>query len=283
MKSGQSSRWIVAGLLFTLAIAAIAAPQTFGARQLEIPEPQGFVALSAASPRFMEMAQAYLPPGNRLVEVYATPADRSVFAAGGGKDMQRYLQLQTLRKAEGKPISSADFKEESQEMESGLKQAFANIDSQAGELLNKGNAAFKEKEGVDPQIGASDFGYLGSYRSEPWGMFFSISTKIAAGAEAHKMICSGALALINHQIVYLYAYSNFDQASDRIWAENAVSAWADAVHVANPDDPALEAQAERLGGFSWKGVGRGALIGGIVGGFVGLVMTLVRKKKRQQM
>jgi hypothetical protein len=272
-------QWTLAGLLLALAVGAMATPQKFGSRQLEIPDPQGFVPLSAASPRFMEMAQAYIPPTNRLVEVYATPADRAVFAAGSGKDLARYLQLQTLRKVEGQPISSADFAEASQEMEAGLKEAFKSVDAQASELLGKGNAAAKEKIGVDPQIGASDFGYLGAYRREPWGMFFSLSTKVAVGAETHKMICAGALTLINHQLIYLYAYSTFDQPTDRTWAETAVSTWADAVHAANPDDAALEAQSQSLG-FNWKGVGRSAFIGAIIGGLIGIVVTFVRKKQR---
>jgi hypothetical protein len=272
-------QWTVAGLFLALTIGAVATPQKFGTRQLEIPDPQGFVPLSGASPRFMEMAAAYLPPTNRLLEVYATPADRDVFAAGSGKDLLRYFQLQTLRKVEGEPISSADFAEASAEMESGLKQTFANIDTQASDLLSKGNASVKEKAGVDPQIAASDFGYLGVYRREPWAMFFSISTKVAAGADSHKLICAGALTLINHQLIYLYAYANFDQPADRSWAESAVSSWADAVHAANPDDAAMEATASPLG-FNWRGVGRAGLIGGIIGGLVGLVMTLVRKKKQ---
>jgi hypothetical protein len=273
MKSKQSSRWIVASFLLTLALATVAAPQKFGTRQLEIPEPRGFVPLSTASPRFMELAQGYLPAGNHLLEVYATPADRDVLAGGGGKDLERYLQLQTLRKVEGQPISTGDFAEASKEMESELAKAFANIGDQASQLMQQGNAASKAKSGVDPQIAASDIGYLGAYRHEPWGMFFSISTKVSAGAAGpQKMICSGALVLIDHQLAYLYAYANFNSAADRTWAQAAVSDWADAIHAANPDDPALEATAEPLrSGFNWHRIIAMGLLGGCVGAVVGVI------------
>src|SRR5690242_197046 len=46
MKSIQSAKCLVVGLLLTLACAALGAPQKFGTRTLEIPDPQGFVALS---------------------------------------------------------------------------------------------------------------------------------------------------------------------------------------------------------------------------------------------
>jgi hypothetical protein len=278
MRSKQPSRWIVATFLLTLALATVAAPQKFGTRQLEIPEPRGFVPLSTASPRFMELAQGYLPAGNHLLEVYATPADRDALASGEGKELKRYLQLQTMRKVEGQAISAGDFGEASKEMESELAKAFANIGDQASQLMQQGNAASKAKSGVDPQLAASDIGYLGAYRHEPWGMFFSISTKVSSGAaEPTKMICSGALVLIDHQLAYLYAYANFNSAADRTWAQAAVSDWADAIHVANPDDPALEASAQSLRpGFSWSRVAFGAGIGA----FVGLMLKLFRKKQR---
>jgi hypothetical protein len=268
---------MIAAMLLTLAVATAAAPQKFGTRQLEIPEPRGFVALADASPMFRDMAQAYLPPDNRLIEIYTTPEDHAVFAGGDAKDLERYLQLQTMRKADGQPISAADFSATAKELESGLQEAFASLDNQASQLTQQGNATFKEKNGVDPHIAAKDFGYLGAFRREPWGMFFAISTKVSIGTDTpKKMICAGALALIDHQLTYLYAYSAYNSAADRVWAQTAVSDWADAIHAANPDDPALEASAQPFfSHFDWSRVGIGAGIGALVG----LVVSLMRRKR----
>ena len=74
--------------------------------------------------------------------------------------------------------------------------------------------------------------------------------------------------------MYLYSYTNLGSDKDATWAQQAMSAWADAIHAANPDDPKLESQARsERGGFDWKQLammgGLGAVIGGLVAVFRG--------------
>jgi ABC-type uncharacterized transport system permease subunit len=51
------------------------------------------------------------------------------------------------------------------------------------------------------------------------------------------------------------------------------------VHAANPDDPAVAAQARPLFGFDWIHVRNTTLIGALIGALVGLMIALLRKRK----
>jgi hypothetical protein len=252
---------------------ATGAPVTFGERTLDLPDPPGFVAVSQRLPQFMAIAQGYLPAGNRLVEAWLLPDDAAALERGEQVDIRRYFQLQTLRTLDGVPVSAAEFAEVSSQLEAGLGAAISGVGDQAAELTAQGNAAAKRQAGIDPGVGVGGLSYLGTFRREPWALFFTTRADVTAGDERVAATAASALAVIDHQLAYLYAYTyeGDTSAHGRQWAQDALSGWADAVRRSNPDDPALEASAARLsGGFDWSDVARGAAIGGLCGMFVWL-------------
>jgi hypothetical protein len=249
-----------------------------GSRSLSIPNPEGFEPLASASPNYIQAAQAYLPATNRLVEAYATPADTKALAQGQAIPLERYFQLQTPRKAEGVVVSAAEFADASKQVEEGFEKSVNNSQPLAKQLTEQGNAEMKRLTKSDPKIALSGIGYLGAFRREPWGLFFSIKSGLTAEDGTNQvMVCGGALVLVNYQLMFLYSYSHYRDESDRRWAEQATSAWADAIRAANPDDPRVAATASH--GF-FSGVLRMAVIGAIIGGLVGLIGTLLRKRKQ---
>ncbi len=278
-------------LLFAAAIGAVsllqagtlgAEPTAFGSRTLEIPAPDGFVPVGKDVPDYLSISQAYLPAQNRLVEIYTTAEDKAAFLAASEPELARYFQLQVARGIDGKTISSAEFSQASGLMEAELEKAFGNMTEQAAELAHKGNTALQEKTGSDAKVSFGGIRYLGVFRREPWAMFFTLGSDVQISGsdvdagESGAMISAGALALINHQIVYLYAYADDTGPEAHAWAQNAVSAWADAVNRANPSDPALEASSRAFGGFDFGRIGQGALIGGAIGLLIGLFAWLKR-------
>ena len=262
-------RWSAAALVL-LATAAVAVPLSFGTRQLEIPAPDNYFPVAASAPRFMEVVQSYLPPTNRLVEAYTNIADRDALVQGKAIDIQRQFQLQVPRRLEGKLLSQQEFSEVSQTVDSEMKKAFADIGDKAKDLAAEGNARLKEKTGIDAGVSLSDIGYRGVYRREEWGMFFSMTSKVGMTGSADALLfCSGAVVVINHQLLYLYTYSTLRNDKDAQWAQQSLSAWVDAIHAANPDDPKLEAQARaKRGGFDWKQLAMMGVFGAIIGGLV---------------
>jgi len=266
---------ILTSMLLCCAFAAAATLQ-FGTRSLNIPEPQGFTALSSVSPRYMQLAQAYLPATNRLVEAYATPADAKALAEGRSSPLVRYLQLQAPRAAEGMPISETEFTQASKEMESQFETTMRNSKDTTDDLTQKGNAEIKRITSTDPKVALSGIEYLGAYRREPWGLFFTIKSGVSAsGGGNQTLVCAGALVMINYQLLFMYSYAQYHDSADREWVEQATSAWADATRAANPNDPAVAAKVKH--GFFGGGIWRNAIIGAIIGGIVGLFAKIFKK------
>ncbi|HET7845225.1 MAG TPA: hypothetical protein VFL14_13805, partial [Xanthomonadales bacterium] len=244
------------------------------------PAPPGFEAVSRRLPQFLVLAQNYLPPGNRLVEAYLLPEDIAKLELGEDVDIRRYFQLQTLRTLDGVPVSATEFAEVSGQIEKSLGEALTNFGEQGAQLAAQGNAAAKRQVGVDPQVGLGGVQYLGTFRKEPWALFFTTrATVTTPGSGSTPATAASALAVIDHQVAYLYAYTYENDASPhgRGWAQDAVSEWANTVRWANPDDPALEARAKRLGGgFDWEAVGRAAGIGA----FIAIVVGFLRQRRK---
>jgi hypothetical protein len=280
-----NGRRIATSLLTALAIACaavIAAPLQFGARTLEFPDPAGFVPVSARAPQFFELAAAYLPATNRMVEIYVPPDDAAKLEAGEASAFTRYFQIQSLRSVDGTPVSAAEFAGAANTIEAEIQKGVAQAEAQMPGMAQRGNAALREVTGRDDGVNLGQLQYLGSFRREPWALFYATSAggsaTMAGEREAFQMVSSAAVALIDHQLVYLYAFAE-DTADGRAWSQQAINAWADAVHAANPDDPALEASAQPLTGSPGSGIVRGAIIGGLIGGLVGLIAFLARKRR----
>lgn len=272
----------LAPLLFLVALlprTAAAEPVRFGARTLEIPAPAGMVAVSRELPKYLELSQAYLPADNRLVEIYHTPEDRAALLQGQDIGLTRYHQLQTLRSVDGKPLSATEFATGMGQMETAIESTLQHLDTAS--LTDAGNKALAEEAGEEVSLSIGETRYLGVFRREPWALFFTMTSQVAvSGADglSGRMICAGSSALINHQIVFLYAYAPDTGPEARRWAESAVAAWADAVRAANPDEASVAADAESFGQpLGFAALGRNALIGALIGGLLGLFLWLRRR------
>ena len=271
--------------LATLALAATPAhaePTKFGARTLEIPAPAGFVPVSKDVPGYMAFSQAYLPASNRLVEVYGPPASKAAMMAGEEQRLPRYFQLQVLRSVEGQPVSATDFAAATGQMEAEINAQMARADEAAARLSTQGNDAMRDQTQAEVTIGGVQF--HGVYRREPWGLFFTTSTQLSVEeggrTETVPMIGANALVLVDHQLMYLYAFANANEPDARAVAEKSASAWADAVRAANPDDPEVAARAQPMPTPSsippW--LVRGAVFGGVFGLIVFLVGWMQRRR-----
>lgn len=254
--------------------AAVAAPVSFGDRTLDIPAPAGYVAVATRAPQYISVSQSFLPTGNRLVELFTTPDDGDRLAKREPAVLARYYQLQVLRRFEGTVLSAEDFKDARDQMEASFEQAFGKLDDAARDLAASGSAELRRASGTDAQVTMGGTQFLGAFRREPWGLFFSMRSNVSiedsGRTAALPVTASGAITLVNHQLMYFYAYSDGHGADALDWTQQALGQWVDAVRAANPDDPALEATATRTGGgFSWQRVVLFAILGAITAALYG--------------
>ncbi len=278
MKFARWARAACAVVLSAAATLAAAAPYTFGPRTLNIPQPDGYDPASIAKPQLFELGAAFTPATNRLAEFFVASADAEALLSGKIDALPRYFQLQVPRSLDGKPLSVAEFRANSKTIESSLEEAMKQAGNQAKELFKQANANVEQKFGKDPGVSISDVGYHGVFRREDWGLFFTMSSQVAAADSASsRMFCAGAVALIDHQLVYFYSYSAERTPADRDWAKRTLNAWVDAVRLANPDDAAVEATAaaSSSGSNFWVRT----LVFAVFGGLIGVLYGNWRKRR----
>lgn len=232
-------RLLIGSSLGLVSAFAIAAPTSFGNRVLEIPAPSGHVAISATAPTVFATIQNYMPPANRLLELYTTPSDADALAEEyeGEEEaaMERHFQLMTLHSSDRRLVSAAQFKA----LIEGLEEDAASSDlgRQVDEMASKGNAASQQSLGADLNLVISDKRVFGVYRREPWGTFFAAQSSASAGEDpsVNKFVSAGAFLLVDQKVVYVIAWSTYADAQDLAWTKRALGAWAQAIRAANPD------------------------------------------------
>jgi hypothetical protein len=216
---------------------SLADPVRFGDRTVEIPVPQTgqYRALAAVYPQIMTALQSFLPAQVRLVDTYVSNEQYADLALGANKPLNRYFQLQVSRPLEGVPISEAQFGEAQPTILQGIAEVANSGMAPLHDQMAHGNQAVQAQTGHDPGIALSDTGYLGSFRRAAWAVFYSVKTSVkVAGSETPvPIVMSGSMIDVDGQLLMLNAYSRFSGPQDLQWTQQAVSAWADAVHAAN--------------------------------------------------
>jgi hypothetical protein len=275
------------GLAFAAVLAFVAAESradsfAFGSRQLEIPAPSGFVRVTPAAPQFHDVMAQYIGQGNRLVETWAPAEEVAALARGEPVALARYFQLQVLRDIDGRPVDAAEFRSSMSAMERQVEQTVKGLRDKVAAQVAQGNEALQAHTGSDVSLDIGEPEYLGVFAREPWALFVATLADVtvagASTASSTTRVANGsAVVLADHQVLFLYAYADYDDADDLAWVKDSVRAWAADVRAGNPDDPAVAAQARR--GFDTGGVGRAALIGAIIGGLVAVVAGLARRRR----
>jgi len=205
----------------------------FGARSVRVPKPQGFEPIVAIAPNVAQVGQAYAP-ANRLVEMYFTSDDAKGLAAGKAVTPTRSFDLQVMRQFDGVAVSEKKFEEMIKQSAAQMERAVQAMKKSLEAETKQGNADAKRSIGVDPKIAVSGTEYLGVYRREPWGLFFTMKNHIATrGDTGRTMIATTATVLVNQQVLFLNASAVFHDESDQKRIEQAMSEWVDAIRKAN--------------------------------------------------
>ena len=221
--------------LLVVATLGNAASVNFGARTLEIPAPGQNKPVATSFPGVLEINSGYLPPANRLVDMYVTPDQVKEIGNAGHPALDHYFELQVPRTLEGIHIPAEQFAQGRPNIKAGLEKEFGKIQTDADGLARNGNQHLHEVTGNQSNVSMNSIGSIGIFREESWGVFFSMQSAVAiTGHTPIPMIISGAIVWINGQVLYLYAVSQGTGKADIQWTQQSLNAWVNAIHAANP-------------------------------------------------
>lgn len=241
-----------------------------GGRAIRLPAPAGFERIDGLNPDEDRKVGAMLPATNRYLARYRAPKTRTA-------DEGRSFNAQVLRNIESREIGTRTFGQLKQQTKGEIEQAQQTLRQELAKATGKDAKALPDSA-VAEALSVSEIVVLGWFTETPNSLGFTVAMNGAEKADEPnaktKVVSATMIVPVNGRLIYLYANADFKSEADRKWAEQAVTAWRDAVLAVNP-----RVEGPDVSSSIFDGVGRTALIGAIVGGLAAVIAMLLKKKK----
>ncbi len=236
MRLARSLAPLIAGAALLAPAALLAAGITIdiGGQAIQIPLPDGFVRVDGVLPRWDTATEAFISPQNRRALVLGAPDDLKALQAGTAPDFPRSFNVQVARSTERQEFGQRTFRDARAGIKTGIDQVRQQLQAVAASVAAQGNKRFSP-ENVDEALQLSDTAFVGYFRDTSTALGVTMAMKVAGGgAEPERVVVAMVMTPVNGRLLNLYANARYASEADRVWAERAVSAWADAAVAANP-------------------------------------------------
>lgn len=273
---------IVAALLLAAASVGHAdeALVTIGDKSIRVPIEEGYVAASKRVPELHRMTQAALPPTNRLVETYYTPAQLEAVQRGEVTDGY-YFMIQTMRALEPLQVSIADWERMQPDITRGM------VGSQVQEAIRNDadsrDARISEAAGREVAMRIGDITTPEIYGRSPESVRFlmNIPARFEVGGETHEVAvgAAGALVLVQNKILFVYWYVSPATPESVDVARQRLDATVERIVSLNASDATVESSPQLGGGLDWGKLAMKGLVGAAVAVIVLLAGLLLFRRK----
>lgn len=277
------SRWVVLALL-CVAVAADATEVQLdvGGNSLRYEQPAGYVRVSEESPPLFRYLESALPPANRLVEAFYTPADVQILLSGG-KANDTYFMVQSIRALEDQTVSTADWRRL-------LSQASAEMGKfDINAEIAKDTARDKRMSRAAGQQVQMEFGeiakpqvYSQDDKEVRFLMLIPLTVRVEGQPLSINAVCAGAMLLVRNKPLLVYAYRASSTAEDVATAQRQLAVATNALLALNASSATVATSAgAKVGrGFDWGRVAMKAAIAAGVSLLIGLLVWM-RNRRNQ--
>lgn len=253
---------------------------TVGGRAIVFPAPHGFVRCDGISAEWDAAETAMLPATNRRLVAFSTPEEVAAIRNQQPSGTTKSFNCQIVRNVERQEIGERTFEQVRNGARAEVEKMKSRLDDQIKRLVQEGNQRLSDQFGVDAALTISDSAILGFFEETPTSLGFTMAMNVSSGNEAgtkpDRWVVAAIMVPVNGRLINLYANSPYGGEEDRIWAEQAVAAWRDAVVNANP-----RLAGPVGGGFDSTAAYRSGVIGGVIGGLVGGFLWLFKKNGKK--
>lgn len=253
---------------------------TIGNKTIVVPAPAGFVRSDGIDPEIDRAEAAMLPETNRRLIAFSTPEKVECVQNRLPGALERNFDCQIPRNLENRDVGEQAFKDARVKLRAEIEKLKLKVNEFIKPFIKQGNQRLSDQFGVDAALTVSDTAVLGVFDDTPTSLGFSMAMKVGRQTDANeapeKWLTACIVVPVNGRLIYLYSSSPYQAEGDRIWAEQAVSAWRDAVVNANP-----RIAGPTRGGFDFTAAYRSGVIGGVIGGLVGGFMWLFKKNRKK--
>ena len=235
-------KWI-ALLLLCVSVGANASEVELavGGTALRYQMPSGYVRVSEQSPPLFGYLEAALPPTNRLVEAFYTPADIQTLTAGGGIAKDTYFMVQAIRSIEHQTVASADWRGLLSQASAGMGKLDVNAEVASDDAAR--NQRLSKAAGVPTQ---AEFGKVSTpqiYRQTDDEVRFIMFVPLTINSGGKSLVisgtCTGAMVLVRNKPILVYAYRTSSTSADIEIARQELATAVEALAALNPSSEAV--------------------------------------------
>lgn len=274
-------------MVLALLCVAVAADATevqldVGGNSLRYEQPAGYVRVSEESPPLFRYLESALPPANRLVEAFYTPADVQILLSGG-KANDTYFMVQSIRALEDQTVSTADWRRL-------LSQASAEMGKfDINAEIAKDTARDKRMSRAAGQQVQMEFGeiakpqvYSQDDKEVRFLMLIPLTVRVEGQPLSINAVCAGAMLLVRNKPLLVYAYRASSTAEDVATAQRQLAVATNALLALNASSATVATSAgAKVGrGFDWGRVAMKAAIAAGVSLLIGLLVWM-RNRRNQ--
>lgn len=243
-----------------------------GGRIIKLPAPVGFQRIDGLNPESDRLVEDMLHASNRYLARFRPTKD-------DGNGLDRSFNAQVLRRVENQEIGDRTFGDLKQQTKAEIEKSQEALEQEIAKISGKAEKALKNATDADAALSLSDVAILGCFEDSANSLGFTMAMNIVAKAGTQatkdKVVVASMIVPANGRLIYLNANADFHSEADRVWAQQAVTAWRDAVLAANP-----RVAGPSAGGVDFTSLGRSGVIGAVIGGVAAAVAMLFKKKKQ---
>ena len=244
--------------------------------------PAGYVRISQDSAPLFQYLEAAMPPANRLVEAFYTPADVQRLLVGGGAAKDTYFMVQVIRSMERQTVSNADWST----IMSQATAEMGRVDVNA-ELNGDGARNQRMSEAAGKSV-TTEFGEVSTpkiYDQTDRGVRFLMFIPLTIQSDGRELslsaVCAGAMVLVRNKPLLVYAYRAQSAPNDIAAVKQDLAVAVDALLALNASSAEVASSPGAMtGGFDWGRLAMKGMIGGGIALVIGLIAVLRMRRKQ---
>jgi len=235
----KSQLAVVLSLVFALGASAATMTIEVEGVRISVPIPKEYGSPAVIMPQALTLGESMTPLVNRLQLVLMSAADLKRARAGKDAQWDRYLMVQTNRKAEAMTFTESDFAK--------IRKGF--VEGQATLVEQNKDAIQRQLAGAAPTISAATGSPVFSMKlgeTLPLGVFANSNpNSIAFGSIVKYSMQSGgrtiespvvvaiAIAAVRQKLMFFYVYSTYRTKADVDDVKQTTTAWLADIATAN--------------------------------------------------
>lgn len=271
-------------LLMLLLRSSLANTISVGDTTLDIPSPDGFVAVTPQMEPVYSLLQRFVAPINIEFVSFVSAEDAALALRNEIPGLSRRFSVQTARSLQQQRVTSANFAELKALIKSQNQQIAEQTRTAINEAMGEINDDLAEQYDVDLALSISQIVPMPVHEESERSLAYSAYVKTSVNDEAGNavpIVTTMTLSFIHvrARVLFLYSYA---EESGLEWSQVASGRWSNAIVNANP----LTAQSsidENLpaapAGIDWRQVGITAIAGAFIGLIVALLGWIFRRNK----